>query len=465
MPELLPVQIEAVAQIQKAFSINKSKGFILADGCGIGKTATAIELCKRIPGTKLIICPAYLIYNFMDELRFWGVPESSICVADTRNQILEDKEIYLVAYSRTRYELYKTPITGEEKKRPNGIMRQLLKKQFALTICDEGHALAGWNTQQSRLVLGNFQNKEKNILFNSKNILLLTGTPFKNRIAELYNIVIRIAPEVLDHMSKYAFYQLYAGWIENNGFGITAHGIRNEEDLKRRLAPILLRRTKIEGLAKLIDETIKLDPGSPKLKKLFAEEERFLIEHGIKPDDIEGITKLTKTEVSEIAGVRAAIAITKIHAALEMVIDIMEEQEEKAPVTIYCYHRSVLAALKDAITTKHPKWRAAYIDGATDAKKRHEIAKNLFQAGKLDILCATIGALREGVNLTAGRDVVFIEVDYVPANIAQAIGRFQRRGQTGQVHVRKLVYPAGIEKRIMKILAEKSTTINKIIGG
>ena len=463
MPELLPVQIEAVEHIQNAFKNNKNKGFILADGCGVGKTATAIELCKTTPGAKLIVCPAYLIYNWIEELTFWGIPESDFCTLDSRDQILEDKKIYLVAYSRIAIETYKTP-TGGEKKRPNGITRQLLKKNFSLVICDEGHFLKSWNSQRSRLILGTFQNKEKNLLFNSRNILLLTGTPFLNRIEELWNICIRIAPAVLDYQSKYQFFQNYAGWIENDGFKIIARGVKNEEELKRRLAPILLRRTKIEGLAALNDETIKLDPQSPKLKKLFAEEEKFLLAHGIKPNDIEGITKITKTEISEIAGIRAQIAIAKIPTALAMLADIREDQDEPSPVAIYVYHRAVLAALKEALAAKYPKLRAAFIDGSTAAKDRHEIVKNKFQAGKLDVMCTTIGALREGINATAGRDVIFLELDFVPANIAQAIGRFQRRGQTGTVHVRKIVFNAGIEKRILKILAEKTTTIEKIIG-
>jgi SWI/SNF-related matrix-associated actin-dependent regulator of chromatin subfamily A-like protein 1 len=464
MPELLPVQIEAIEKIEKAFSENKHKGFILADKMGIGKTATAIELCKKTEGVKLIICPAFLLYNWMDELKMWGVSDKDICVIDSRDQILEEKKVYLVGYSRLAYETFLTPQSKEEKKRPNGITRQLLKKKFDLVVCDEGHYLKAWNSQRSRLILGTYQNTEKNILFNCKNILLLTGTPFLNRIEELYNIVIRIAPKVLGYMTKYAFYQLYAGWIENTGFALVAHGVKNEEDLKKRLSPILLRRTKIEGLAKLTDETIKLDPRSPKLKKLFDCEEKFLTAHGIQPDDIEGITKLTKINVSEIAEIRAQIAISKIPAALELMQDIREEQETSAPVTIYCYHREVLVALKNALTAKHSKLNCAFIDGGVGAKKRHEIVKSQFQTGKLDVLCATIGALREGVNLTNGQDIIFIELDYVPSNINQAIGRFQRRGQLGCVNVRKLVYDAGIEKRIMKILAEKTTTIEKIIG-
>jgi len=48
--------------------------------------------------------------------------------------------------------------------------------------------------------------------------------------------------------------------------------------------------------------------------------------------------------------------------------------------------------------------------------------------------------------------------------MSQAIGRFQRRGQKNEVHVRRLVYDAGIEKRILKIIKKKTTTIDKIMG-
>ena len=464
MPELLPVQTEAVDRITSAFNAKKHKGFILADACGIGKTAVAIELLKTLDGVKLVICPAYLIYNWCDELRMWGLSDNDFCVIDSRNQILEDKKIYVVAYSRMSYETFEKS-SGVEAKRPNGIVRQLLNKKFSLVVCDESHLLKSWNSQRSRLILGTLQNKNNHILNRTENILLLSGTPFLNRIEEVYCTVIRIAPDVLDYMTKYAFYQVYAGWIENTGFQIVAHGVKNEDDLKRRLAPIMLRRTKIEGLKKRTEETIRLDPRSPALKKLFAEEEKFLRAHGVTPDNVEAITKLTKQDISEISDTRVKLAISKIPSVLEMYEDIREEQDEPRPVAIYCYHRATLAALKDAIKRKFPKARAAFIDGGTPAKDRHDIVKNKFQTKQIDILCATIGALREGANLTEGRDVLFLELDFVPSNLAQAIGRFHRRGQEGTVNVRFLVYDEGIEKRIMTILKEKKTTIDKIIGG
>lgn len=447
--ELFPVQREAVEKIEKAFFSGIHKGFILADGCGVGKSATAIELVKRTPGVKIILCPAYLLWNWGDECEMWGIDKNDICVIDSGKQILENKQIYLVAYSRIA-----NP----------AILKQLLKKRFSLIVCDESQALKSWNSKRSRYVLGTFQNTASNLLARSDRILLLSGTPVLNRIEELYDLVIRVAPKTLDYMTKYQFYQIYAGWIENTGFKIVAHGVKNEDDLKKRLAPIMLRRTKIEGLKEREEETIKLDPRAPALKKLFAQEEAFLSSHGIKPGDVEGLTKLTKIEVSEIAEVRAKIALAKIPAALEMLADIREEQEEPRPVTIYCYHRAVLKALEAAIRDKFPKLRAAFIDGQTDAKRRHDITKNHFQTGKLDVLCATIGALREGINLTTGADVLFVELSYVPADVEQAIGRFHRRGQKNIVRVRKLVFMAGIEKRILTILNEKSTTIKKIIG-
>lgn len=474
MPELFPVQQLAVDKISAAFNAGKHKGFILADAMGIGKTAPAIEIAKQ-RGQALFICPAYLLYNWLDEFNLWGILPDTICTIDVKDQIIENKQFLIVAYSRITENIRHIPrrvtkkgrvIKAHDIKEPNNIVQQLLDRKFDLLVCDEGHYLKAWNSQRSRYILGTYQNKEKNFLYNAKNILLLTGTPILNRIEELYNIVIRIAPDVLDRMSKYDFYLRYAERIEHTGFGeIIAHGVRNEKELRKRLDPIFLRRTKIDGLKKLNEQTIKLDPRSPVLQKLFAQEEKFLAAHGIGLHNIEKLTKLTKIDVSEIAETRAKIALCKIPAMLELLQDIREEQETPAPVTIYCYHRITLNALRTAIEKKFPKLRAAFIDGGVDAKKRHEIITKQFQTGKLDVLCATIGALREGVNCTNGQDIIFIELDYVPANIAQAIGRFWRRGQKGLVNVRKLVFDAGIEKRILRVLAEKSNMIEKIYGG
>ena len=152
MPELFPVQIAAVEKIRAAFAANKHKGFILADGMGIGKTAPAITLIKGYASAErpaLVLCPAFLLYNWIDELELWGVPSSDVCVCDSRDQILEKKKIYLAPYSRIALETYTTPKTGEEKKRPNNITRQLLALSFSLVVCDEAHTLKTWNSQRS----------------------------------------------------------------------------------------------------------------------------------------------------------------------------------------------------------------------------------------------------------------------------------------------------------------------------
>ena len=445
MPTLLPVQEEGVEIIQRSFSTSPHKGFILADKMGIGKTAQAIELVKRAEGVRLIICPAYLLLNWMDELQMWGVSLDEVCVIDSGKQILRKAPIYLVAYSRVI-----NP----------ALFKQLLKMSFSLIVCDEGHALKTWNSGRSNKILGTFKNRQSNLLFRSKNILLLTGTPVLNRIEELYNLVIRIAPGVLDHMSRMQFYQFYAGHIEFSPWGVRVSGIKNEADLRKRLSPILLRRTKIEGLPDKSEEVIRLNPNTPELKKLFALEDEFLKAHGITADNVDALTKLSKVDVTQISETRRKVALCKIPAFLEMLDDMREDVD--GPIVVYTYHREVLAALNTAITEKYQNIVLSSIDGGTDLKKRHEIVK-AFQAGDVDVLTATIGALREGISLTRGACVVFLELDYTPANIGQAIGRLHRRGQTNTVRVIKMVFMSGIEKRIMQILNTKQKMIDKIL--
>ena len=87
-----------------------------------------------------------------------------------------------------------------------------------------------------------------------------------------------------------------------------------------------------------------------------------------------------------------------------------------------------------------------------------------FQNGNCNIILATISSLKEGVNLTAGEAVLFIEHDWTPANINQAIGRVWRRGQTQHVAVYHFLFNDGIDKYIKNTLKRKQGVIDKVLS-
>lgn len=439
MPILLKKQTDGISYIKKAFT--NYKGFLLADRMGLGKTAQAIDLLKTASrkGSVLIIVPAYLVPNWLDELSLWGV-KKEVCIIDSGKQIVHEAPIYIGSYNILI---------------SDNIRKQLLKKEFTLLICDEAHYLKSWNTKRSRYILGTKQNKKSHYMNRSKRVLLLTGTPVLNRIDELYNLIWKIAPKTLPY-SREEFIHNFAAHIEYTPWGMKHYGLKNEKRLLEHIKPVFLSRQVIEGLGDRIDTTIpiiKMD------KELCKKEEQFLTAHNVQNAD--ELQKIKKIDIGKIAEVRQAVGLFKMPFLLSGIEDTLCKQD--GPIIIYVYYRETGKVLKETLEKRYKDKTVVYVNGEVPIKKRAAIVEK-YQNGNIDILVATIGALREGVNLTKGQVVMFLELDWTPANIEQAIARLHRKGQEGIVYVYFYICKWGIDSQINTLLKNKKRIISKIIN-
>ena len=443
MPSLDTDQLYAVKWILK--SLTKHKGVILADRMGKGKTAPAIQVLVEAlkmnrPG--LIICPAFLLYNWQIELEKWGVDET-LCIIESTKQVLTDARIYLVSYdTATKYK---------------PIFNQLFKKQFSLIICDESHYLKSWNSLRSRYILGTKKNKNTHLRNRTHRMTLLTGTPILNNVEELFNVVTRIST-VLSSYTREEFIFKFAAHIELTPWGLKHRGVKNENELRRLLAEVMLSRQNIDGLTERSDEYIRFKLSGTTLIDYINQEEIFLRSHGIDTNEIEQLQKLNKFEAAQLAAIRQAIGVLKVPLYMEALGDVLDRDET---ILIFCYYRETQRILQAEIE-KRFKQKMIIINGDVEKKKRFDIVQD-FQAGKIRILLATIGALREGVNLTACHNVDFVEFDWTPANMEQAIARCHRRGQESAVSVRYFAFDGGIDKYMLRVLEQKKLTIKKIM--
>lgn len=435
--ELLPEQQEGVKFILDTLS--KHQGCYLADRMGYGKTAQAIEILKQAlrKGPVLIISPSYICYNWLVELETWGVKNSICRVESIKQDLNNSSDIYLVSYNMAV---------------SKDIFKQLFKMEFSLIICDEAHYLKTWNSNRSKLILGTYKNKKTNLLKRTNKILCLSGTPILNRVEELYNVIVRIAPKAIKK-TKDEFIIYFSKYVQFTPWGIKARGVKNEQELKELIKPVFLGRQKIRGLKGRVDKKIILEVKGKELQDYIKEENEFLEEHEIyNPEDI---VKITKLEAATISDIRQKVALIKIPKLMQALPDIIEYN--KKPI-IYVYHRMVQNELVKQVKKKYPTKNVQVINGNVSMDKRMKIIKDY------DIIIATIGALREGINLVESNVVLFLELDWTPSNLEQCIARLWRKGQEDIVKVYYFLFNGGIDKYMMKMLNDKSDIINKIIG-
>lgn len=105
------------------------------------------------------------------------------------------------------------------------------------------------------------------------------------------------------------------------------------------------------------------------------------------------------------------------------------------------------------------------LTGATPTSKRQGLVGRFQNEETVRVFVANIVAGGVGPNLTAARQVVFNDLDWVPANHWQAEDRAYRIGQTQTVNVNYLCAPASIDGFVRIALQAKEAVIAATVEG
>ncbi len=124
------------------------------------------------------------------------------------------------------------------------------------------------------------------------------------------------------------------------------------------------------------------------------------------------------------------------------------------PAVFFTVHRELagrLAAYLNAMGV-----RSAVASGGS--AKVSDAAVRAFRDGTINCLVATIGKLREGVNLQRAEMVIMLEEDWSPANNMQAIARVVRQGQQSNaaVHVIRCVRSVDLTSVLPRTLSKSA---------
>lgn len=197
----------------------KHQGCILAHTMGLGKTMqvisflVTISLCtqssdpkirdlipERLRSNKiLILCPASLVENWVDELLLW-TPDNTL---GTIYKLESSSETQLSEWSRhggvliVGYERFRLMITrciAEKKKGPVSVdAEKIFLKEPALVIADEAHKLKNTEAAVSHLAMR----------FKTTSRIAVTGSPLSNNLREYHSMVDWIAPGYLGSVVQF----------------------------------------------------------------------------------------------------------------------------------------------------------------------------------------------------------------------------------------------------------------------
>lgn len=360
---------------------------------GLGKTVQALEAARRSGAENVaVFCPKFLATNWGEEVRKFYPDDLAFNVG-------------IFPYSRlTQYE-------------------QADLSNYDTWICDEAHYLKNYKagrTNHFHSLLGDC---------GPARLLLLTGTPIKNRVAEFWSLLHFLSMAPTSGSWGVAFRKKYPSqWAFENAFchreiiflgrrKITKfYGLRKDRvgELKSLISPVMYRvRAK---------DALSLPPVTYKTVKLGLRENADLRK------EFTAFTARPSGNSPDSAYKRQS-ALIKAPRTAEYIAGILEEGQ--GPVL--CFTDHVAAAERIAHELK-----TTAIHGQTRDRDRERLVSR-FADGKSPVLITTTGTGSVGYNHTVSRHCVFNDRSWVPADNLQAEKRVHRIGQSKKVVIHDIL--------------------------
>lgn len=414
---------------------------LLADKPGVGKTCQAIvaadiAMCRNI----LVICPAAVTEHWKREFEEVSTIRRAVKIIDADG-----------SYASVTIGSYNRLVTAKH-----------LLIEWDLVIIDEVHYLKTPTSARSKAVWG-FKG-EKGIVDYAARVWCLSGTPSPNNPLELYPMVKKLFAGQFKMVngrviSQTEFIKRYCK-TKRNGFGFKIVGGKNLDDLRERLAPVMLRRERkklkeprIVNLYLDCKKELRFLQGQADIDMWMALEESLLNAASDKHRQaiLDGI------DDSLAKKLRRHLGLAKVDAMVAWAANELESGVEK--LVLFGYHTDVLNKLHYNMAALG--YGVAFIDGSTT--KRDEQAQWFKTDPKCQVFIGQITAAGTGLDgLQVAQDLLMVEYSWVPGENKQVIARLDRRGQMGSVLARYAIVSGTLDEQILRTVRQKEETITKI---
>jgi len=427
---LLPYQLDGIA-----FAVGSGRA-VLADDMGLGKTIQGVgvaELLSREAGIRkvLVICPASLKSQWRNEI-------GRFC----------DRDVQVIggaAASRAAgylNECFFTICNYEQ------VLRDILaieQTPWDLIILDEGQRIKNWEAKTSRVIKG----------LKSRFALVLSGTPLENRLDELYSVVQFIDDRRLG--PGFRFFNQHRV-VDERGKVL---GYKNLDQLRARLQPVLLRRTRDSV-------RLELPPRTTEVVRIPPTEEQKQLHDGHMQTVATIVAKKFLTEM-DLLRLRMALLMCRMAAngtylvskqkpnwstKLERLAELFDDLEDEAgrKVVLFSEWTTMLDLIEPLLAQR--KLGFVRLDGSVPQNKREALVHQ-FQTNPECRLFLTTNAGSTGLNLQAANTVINVDLPWNPAVLEQRIARAHRMGQQQPVQVFILVTEQTIEENLLATLSAK----------
>ena len=452
--ELKPYQVYGVQWILDLY--NLKLGALLADDMGLGKTLQALcflEILrqKNELGQVLIVVPSSLIFNWQNEIQKFA-PELPLMIFNSKN---------LDAVSKV--------FTGDQQTLIITTYGLLLEHdqffdqyKWKTVIFDEAQNLKNISTKRTtaaRSLQAQFK-------------ICLTGTPMENHYGEFYSLMDILVPGSLGRLEDF-----------RRQF-VNTEVITSEQmsDLKLKMKPLLLRRTKKEILDQLpMKQESKLSIAFEEQQKQIYRDIALSYNRQIQDamsdakiqntseemdgDDIEDAGQFLPSEKGPNVQLQMLTALLRLRQACSDPAALPNVKYDKIPPKIQTLLESVSEIVSSgesalvftqfiqtlnhtAEVLKKNNIPVFVLHGGIPTKQRQVILSDFHHLKTGAVLLMTLKTGGVGLNLTKASYVFHLEPWWNPSVENQATDRAHRLGQEKPVQVFKYIMHESLEEKI-----------------
>ena len=473
---LRPYQVEGFQWL--SFLYEQRLGGILADDMGLGKTVQALALlahaieehraaseraAERGENVEpfapfLVVAPTSVITNWAAEAERFLPEAKVVTITETtagKTPIAErvaGAHLVLTSYTLLRmdedtYASYAARLgSGEGPGTPGWGALLLDEAQFVKNTGTRAWSIARAMPARTKIAM--------------------TGTPIENNLMELWALLAIVADGLFP--SARAFRDLYARPAESGED--PAHAAATAARLRRRIRPLMLRRTKELVAAELPAKNdtrvnLPLAPGHRRIYDTHLQRERQKVLGLLEDMDknrftiFQSLTLLRRLALDAALidpDAYAGVSSVKRDYLVQQLPDLLEKGHRVLVFSQFTgYLRSISARLAEE-GIGH-----LYLDGST--RNRAEVIE-AFTSGQEPVFLISLKAGGFGLNLTEADHVFIMDPWWNPAAEQQAVDRIHRIGQDKEVHVYRLVAEGTIEEKVMQLKESKAALFDAVVG-
>ncbi|ARC56971.1 RNA polymerase-associated protein RapA [Frondihabitans sp. 762G35] len=440
---LRPYQVDGFRWL--AFLHDHSLGGILADDMGLGKTLQTLALVaharEREPGAApfLVVAPTSVVSTWASEAaRFTpGLVVRGVTATEAKRQepladLARGADVIVTSYALFRLDF------GDYGAFPwSGLV--LDEAQFVKNRSSKAHQCA--------------------VDLDAPFKLAITGTPLENGLSDIWSLFRIVAPGLLP--SQLRFQEEY---VKPVSLGDRPDLI---ETLRRRIRPLMLRRTKERVASELPakqEQVLRIDltPDHRELYDAFLQRERqkllgltdldrqkFIVFRSLT------LLRLLALDASLVDQEFEGVASAKIDALLDELDAVVAGGHRALVFSQFTSFLARVSARLDERSIGHLS-----LDGSTT--KRDEVI-GAFRRGDVPVFLISLKAGGFGLTLTEADYVFLLDPWWNPAAETQAIDRTHRLGQTKNVVVYRMIANDTVEEKVMALQQSKAKLADSLL--